>query len=263
MVRWVPEWQAGPPQAGDGVLICHGRSVLPASGGWIHDWSPALTEDGNEPVALGMLDGRRLYAVRAPDDDPREVPLRDALMSSDDPMIAVLGTACQIMRWQEDHRFCGRCGRATEHHGQERARWCAHCRLPFYPRLAPCVIALIRDGDHLFLARSSRHAHGFFSLIAGFIEPGESAEEAVAREVREETGFQVRNVRYHTSQPWPFPHNLMLGFYADYHGGEMRLQADELAEGGWFAPDELPPVPPLTTIAGRLIRDALSGETSV
>lgn len=258
MVQWVPEWQAGRPGPGDGVLVCHGHSVVPASHGWIHDWSEALA-GVDEPVALGTLDGRRLYAVRAADDDPRQVPLRDALMTSDDPYVALLGTGCQIMRWQEDHRFCGRCGQPTSAHGRERARWCEQCRIPFYPRLAPCIITLIRDGDHLFLARSSRRTHGFFSLIAGFIEPGESAEAAVAREVHEETGFQVRNIRYHTSQPWPFPHNLMLGFYADYAGGEMCLQADELAEADWFHPDRLPAVPPPRTIAGRLIRDALNG----
>ena len=113
---------------------------------------------------------------------------------------------------------------------------------------------VIRRGDRFLLARNARVHRPFYSLIAGFVEPGESLEQAVAREVLEETGLRVDNIRYAASQPWPFPHQLMVGFFADYAGGELVLQEDELADAGWFRPGDTPPVPPLTTIAGRLIQ---------
>jgi len=112
---------------------------------------------------------------------------------------------------------------------------------------------VIRRNDRFLLARSSRVTRNFYSLIAGFVEPGESLEQAVAREVKEETGLDVANIRYRGSQAWPFPHQLMVGFFADYQGGELKLQEDELADAGWFTPDEHPPIPFATTIAGRLI----------
>jgi NAD+ diphosphatase len=116
------------------------------------------------------------------------------------------------------------------------------------------VIVVIRKGDQYLLARSSRITRHFYSLIAGFVEPGENLEQAVEREVKEETGLDVCNVRYQGSQPWPFPHQLMMGFFADYAGGELVLQEDELADAGWYAPGNTPPVPGTATIAGSLIR---------
>lgn len=113
---------------------------------------------------------------------------------------------------------------------------------------------VIRRGDRLLLARNARVSRPFYSLIAGFVEPGESLEQAVEREVMEETGLRVKNIRYVASQPWPFPHQLMVGFFADYAGGELVLQEEELADAGWFRPGEFPAVPPLTTIAGQLIQ---------
>ncbi|WP_165856965.1 NAD(+) diphosphatase [Marinobacter sp. JSM 1782161] len=260
MPGWVPGWTEAPPAPGDGLILARGQTLVRAPDGWVHDArSPAAALTGTPPVCLGELHGQRLFvalAERPPEN--QAVALRDALLGSEPELASVLSTACQVLQWQRDHRFCGRCGGETRMHARERAKWCDHCEIPFYPRLAPCVIVLIRDGERLFLARSSRHTHGFYSLIAGFIEPGESAEEAVRREVMEETGLTINNVRYQASQPWPFPHQLMLGFFADYAGGELRLQEDELATADWFHPDELPPVPPPGTIAGRLIERALA-----
>jgi NAD+ diphosphatase len=182
------------------------------------------------------------------------VGLRDALILMESAPAELLSTGFQVLQWWHDHQYCGRCGSLTESHPQERALWCGSCSIPWYPRLAPCVIVVIRRDDRLLLARSSRIKRHFFSLIAGFVEPGENIEAAVAREVKEETGLDVTGIRYQHSQPWPFPHQLMLGFFADYAGGELVLQEDELAEADWYRPGDLPPVPPLTTIAGRLIR---------
>lgn len=261
MTNWIPGWSDEPPGQGDGLILARGQAVVRSSTGWIHDaLSPDAARVTDEPpIFLGHLDGQRLFVALADRPDEEQVlSLRDALLASDGERAAVLNTAAQVLQWQRDHRFCGRCGHPTRMHERERAKWCDQCEIPFYPRLAPCVIVLIRNEGKLFLARSSRHRHNFYSLIAGFIEPGESAEDAVRREVAEETGLSVTNVRYHASQPWPFPHQLMLGYFADFAGGELRLQEDELAAADWFEPGHLPPVPPDTTIAGRLISQALA-----
>ncbi|MFC4258359.1 NAD(+) diphosphatase [Marinobacter lacisalsi] len=260
MENWSAGWSDKAPDRNDLVVAMNGPEIWCPEDGWYHDWSSVedALDHGTEPVYVGELDGRPVYVASV---DPgmllyatRPVHLREALLTMPDAPATVLGTASQVQQWFLDHRFCGRCGNETGFHSHERARWCGHCAIPFYPRLAPCVIVVIRRGDRFLLARSSRARSYFFSLIAGFVEPGESAEEAVARETLEETGLTVTNVRYWTSQPWPFPHQLMLGFFADYEAGDLVLQEDELAEADWFAPDDHPPIPPETTIAGRLIR---------
>lgn len=238
--------------------FCHGR-VVTVGERWLLDWpeaQPALAE-GTEPVHVGQLGHRPVYVVELAEDRlpgaAELVALRDALLFQPDAPAELLGTAFQVQQWFQDHRFCGRCGQQTGFHSHERARWCGSCEIPWYPRLAPCVIVVIRRGDRFLLARSTRMKQRMFSLIAGFVEAGESVESAVQREVLEETGLRVSNVRYQASQPWPFPHQLMLGFFADYDSGDLVLQEDELVEADWYHPDSLPPVPPPTTIAGRLI----------
>jgi NAD+ diphosphatase len=170
-------------------------------------------------------------------------------------LFSVAGRAVQILEWDRSHRFCGRCGAPTERMEDERARRCPECGHLAYPRLSPAVIMLVRRGqDELLLARNRAFAGGFFSVLAGFVEPGESLEEAVAREVREEVGLEIANIRYFGSQPWPFPHSLMIGFTADYASGDIRLQEDELVEAGWFSRrGELPRLPGKLSIARRLI----------
>jgi NAD+ diphosphatase len=222
---------------------------------------------GIEPVFVDRFDDRDTYVLEVPSGASsaigREMPLREALLSCPDAPANLIGTAVQVQHWWRDHRYCGRCGHQTVYHPVERARWCETCEVSWHARLAPCVIVVIRRGDRFLLARSSRARQYYFSLIAGFVEPGESAEEAVGREIMEETGLEVANIRYQASQPWPFPHQLMLGYFADYRSGELVLQEDELADADWFEPGKLPPVPPATTIAGRLInameREILSG----
>jgi NAD+ diphosphatase len=171
-----------------------------------------------------------------------------------DEQFSIAGRAVQILLWDQTHRFCGRCGQPTVHAPAERAKLCPRCGLLSFPRLSPAVIMLIRRGDELLLARNKAFADGFFSVLAGFVEPGESLEETVAREVREEVGLEVTDIGYFGSQPWPFPHSLMIGFTATYAGGEIRLQADEIAEAGWFHKrGDLPRLPGKLSIARRLI----------
>ncbi|MDC0662650.1 NAD(+) diphosphatase [Marinobacter sp. SS21] len=258
MSQWLPGWTTTPPSPNDGILALIGESVLRREDEWLIPWSEAQAAltPGSEPIYVGRWNRRAVYVAELASLTPaaEPVPLRDALLFEAAVPAELLSTAFQVLQWWRDHRFCGRCGQETGPHPRERARWCDRCEIPWYPRLAPCVIVVIRRGDRMLLARSSRVKRHFYSLIAGFVEPGETVEAAVQREVREETGLEVTAIRYQTSQPWPFPHQLMLGFFADYAGGELRLQEDELADAGWYRPGELPPVPPKTTIAGRLIR---------
>jgi NAD+ diphosphatase len=174
----------------------------------------------------------------------------------DEATWTLAGRAAQLVDWDRTHRWCGQCATATEPARGERARRCPRCGLVAFPRLAPAVIVLIeRDDGRILLARSPTFPAPFFSLLAGFVEPGETLEEAVAREVAEEVGVAVGDITYWGSQPWPFPHSLMVGFRARYRGGDLVLQADEIAEAGWFCPDDLPMTPPTMSIAGRMIAE--------
>lgn len=159
----------------------------------------------------------------------------------------------QLFNWERDHQFCGRCGNHTVAHKQDRARRCDHCELDFYPRLSPCVIMLVRKGEECLLARHHKSRGNWYSTLAGFIEPGESAENAVHREVAEEVGIQIHNLQFFSSQPWPFPSQLMLGFHADYLSGDIVIDDAEIADARWWHYRDLPMVPPEGTLSGQLI----------
>ncbi len=214
---------------------------------------------------LGRLDDLDCYAV---DVDPSlELPadmapegLRGLYGRLAEELYAVAGRAVQILTWDKTHRFCGRCGQPTVNAPADRAKLCPQCGLLSFPRLSPAVIMLIqRSDDEFLLARNRAFADGFYSVLAGFVEPGESLEEAVAREVREEVGLEIRDIRYFGSQPWPFPHQLMIGFTAHYASGEIALQADEIVEANWYSRrGELPRLPGKLSIARRLI-DSFTG----
>ena len=187
-----------------------------------------------------------------------EQSLRGLLNHLDDARFTMASRAIQLLRWYRDHRYCGRCGHATVPHERDKAMICTHCDHRQYPRITPCVIMLVTRGDEALLAHSARFPTGFYSCLAGFMEPGESAEQAVQREVREETGLEVDEIRYHGSQPWPFPHSLMLGFRARHSGGEIAVDGEEIRDAHWWRPDELPRVPPQGSIARALIDDWLA-----
>ena len=174
-----------------------------------------------------------------------------------DMLFGVAGRAVQILAWDRTHLYCGQCGTPTEDAGHERAKHCPSCGLVAYPRLSPAIIiAVVRrteEGNRLLLARNHRFAPGRYSVVAGYVEPGESLEECAYREVCEEVGIRIKNMRYFGSQPWPFPNSLMIGFTAEYDGGEITLEESEIADAGWFAADALPGLPPKMTIARQLI----------
>jgi NAD+ diphosphatase len=179
--------------------------------------------------------------------------LRSLLGELDDELFNLAGQALQLSRWRSEHRFCGRCGASTQEVPGERATLCVHCDLRFYPRLSPCMITLVTRDDHCLLARHTRSKNGLFTALAGFVEVGERVEDTIHREVKEEVGLEVGNLRYFGSQAWPFPGQLMLGFHAQYAAGEVRVDPAEIAEAHWWRYDRLPAVPPRETLSGQLI----------
>lgn len=210
---------------------------------------------------LGVLESLPVFAVSVPESaiSPEGYhfeDLRRILGQVDDELFAVAGRAFQILEWAHSHRFCGRCGTPTVSHARgERARICPSCAFSSYPRINPCVIVAVTSGEEILLARAQRFNRPMFSTLAGFIEAGETAEEALLREVQEEVGVVVRHPRYFGSQSWPFPGNLMLGFHADYESGDIVLQEEEIAEAGFYHFSDLPLMPPAGSIAHALIQD--------
>ncbi|HEX6241594.1 MAG TPA: NAD(+) diphosphatase [Polyangiales bacterium] len=166
------------------------------------------------------------------------------------------GRAVQVMDWDRTHQFCGACGGPTQPHPGARARVCAACRLEVYPRLAPAMIVAVERGEEVLLARGPHFPRGVYSTLAGFVDPGESVEEAVHREVFEETGVRLGALRYFKSQPWPFPHSLMLGFFAEYASGTLLPEPGEIEDAGFFHVDRLPQLfPGRLSIGNQLLAD--------
>ena len=207
---------------------------------------------------FGRWDGKGCYALWLGEETEAPpgfewVGLRELFGRLEDDLVWAGGRASQLVHWHANHRFCGRCAAPTGDHPTERAKLCPRCGLINHPRVTPAIIvAVVREGL-LLLAHSQRFTARFFSVLAGFVEPGETLEECVQREVLEEVGIRVQNIRYFGSQPWPFPDSLMVAFTADYAGGEIRVDPEEISEAGWYAADRLPPVPPRISVARRLI----------
>jgi NAD+ diphosphatase len=207
---------------------------------------------------LGRYDGLPCHAVDLADESlPAGMDFKDlrqvyGLLEED--LFVLGGRAVQIVEWDRTHQYCGRCGSRTQTKETERAKVCPRCGLHNFPRLSPAIIVAVERRDEILLARSAHFPQGMFSVLAGFVEPGETIEECVVREVKEEVGITVGNVRYFGSQPWPFPNSLMLGFTAEYVDGELALDPTEIAEAGWFRADSLPSIPGRISIAGRMIK---------
>jgi|SRR5208283_785501 len=179
--------------------------------------------------------------------------LRPLLGFMDEEFFWAAGRAFQIINWERTHQFCGRCGFSTRLKADERARECPHCGLVIYPEISPAIIVAVVRGGEILLARSHSFRNEFYSVLAGFVEYGETFEETVRREVREEVGIEIKNIRYFGSQPWPFPNSVMVGFMADYESGAIRINEAEIVDAGWFASNNLPALPRTGTIARRLL----------
>ena len=243
------------PDGIPGVMYVHviGTSV------WTDD-RPA--DESWRTHVVGVLDGAVWHAVDVPTgDDPSDGAALDLYgfhgRAGEAAWLAA-GRAVQLVEWGRTHQYCGRCGTPTEPASGERAMRCPACGLAAFPRLAPAMITLVTRGDdgpdqEALLARGVLWKVPMYSCLAGFVEPGESLEGAVVREVKEEVGVTVTDVRYQGSQPWPFPHSLMCGFRARYDSGELELDATEIADAGWYRRDDMPPIPPGISIARKLI----------
>ncbi|HSC01017.1 MAG TPA: NAD(+) diphosphatase [Burkholderiaceae bacterium] len=208
----------------------------------------------------------------------RRTPLRAAMMAFGEPLMGVAGRAAQVLEWDRAHRFCGVCGTPTVLQSAERSRKCPACGHTAYPRLSPAMMVLVwrtvgaaAQGDggaataagaaagrcEVLLARSPHYVPGVYSALAGFVEPGESLEQCIHREVAEEVGVQVTDLRYYGSQSWPFPHSLMIAYTARWVSGGIVKQDDEIEDANWYALDALPKIPPRFSISGHLIRDTV------
>lgn len=221
-----------------------------------------------EPQYLGQLhSGEHCMAVDLADQP--EPPtgfvaeeLRRLIGLLDETDFLMASRALQLLVWQRNHRFCGRCGAPTERLGHELAMLCPSCGLGQYPRVTPCIITLVHREDRVLLGHNARFPQGLYSCLAGFVEAGEDAEHALAREVWEESGLRVDQLRYHGSQSWPFPHSLMLAYHARHHSGEIRVDGEEIVDAQWFDRQQLPSLPPSGSIARSLIDSWLDGTFS-
>ena len=226
-------------------------------------WTDERPADGSwRTHVVGVLGGAVWHAVDVPaGEDPSDGAAVDLFgyhgRAGEDAWRAA-GRAVQLVEWGRTHQFCGRCGTPTEPAPGERAMRCPSCGLSAFPRLAPAMITLVTRGDdgpdqEALLARGVLWKVPMYSCLAGFVEPGESLEGAVVREVKEEVGLTVGDVRYQGSQPWPFPHSLMCGFRARHQSGDIVLDETEIADANWYRRDDMPPIPPGISIARKLI----------
>lgn len=226
-----------------------------------------LGEHGLAPLRsqyLGLYSGRHCYAAEISDvqslpADWSALGLRDLFGKVDGTLAALSGRAWQILEWERNQQYCSRCGGAMQARADERARRCPACSYTSYPPVTPAIMILVTRGRQLLLARKVGWPDGRYSALAGFVEPGEMLEDTVRRETMEEVGLEIKNMRYFGSQPWPFPHSLMVAFTAQYASGEIHPDGVEIAEARWFEPEELPKLPPSISISRRMI-DTVAGK---
>lgn len=212
-----------------------------------------------QAIEIGTYNGHSIFWLNHADIDV-EIEmgsLRD-LLQDDTALFLAASKAVQYGHMTQSQRFCSHCGGRTHLNHRDMAMQCQDCRTLHYPRIFPCIIVAVRDNDKILLAQHPRHRNGMYTVIAGFVEAGETLEQCVAREIKEETGIQVTNIRYFGSQPWAFPSSMMMAFLADYESGEIKPDYSELSDAAWFTPEEMPPVAPVGTIARALIERTVS-----
>ncbi|MFN2200660.1 MAG: NAD(+) diphosphatase [Caldilineaceae bacterium] len=253
-------------------FLFQGDKLIVRSGPYMGEVLQANSVDelGIVPIRtqyLGYLEdaqGSRLQCFSGEIDPEAIIPsgmtaqgLRELGAQLGDLVFGLAGRAVQIVNWDRRHQYCGQCGTPTETLEHERAKRCPNCGLIAYPRLSPAIIIAVTrqiEGENrILLARNHRFPPGRYSVVAGFVEPGESLEDTARREVFEEVGIRIRNIRYFGSQPWPFPNSLMLGLTAEYESGDIVVEEEEIADAGWFSAHDLPHLPPKISIARKLI----------
>jgi NAD+ diphosphatase len=211
---------------------------------------------------IGSLEGEKYACAELPTHIAippifKTVPLKQALSSIHTLQYGLAVKSYSILQWDKNHQFCSRCATATALKAKDGfERYCPACHLSFFPRISPSIIVLIKKNDQLLMARSPHFLPGVFGLIAGFVEAGETLEEAVYREVREEVGIEIKNLQYFGSQAWPFPDSLMVGFMAEYSKGKLRIDPQEIEKAGWFRYDKLPGRPSVSISIATQLLDA-------
>jgi NAD+ diphosphatase len=244
-------------------LIFSGYKLLvkPSEDGFIipsAERAESLGISVSRPLYLGTMGGTPCYTAAIEDGSKTPLgavfeDLRSLFSHIDEMAYEAALTAVHLLEWDRNSQFCGKCRGALKPRTDMRAKECGSCGRLEFPRLSPAIIVLVEKGDTLLLARSARFTAEFFSVLAGFVEPGESLEAAVRREVKEETGITIKDIRYFGSQPWPFPDSLMIGFTAQYEFGEIKIDGEEIVDAGWYRADNLPRIPGKLSIARQLI----------
>ncbi len=260
--RYVYRIDPGPECNGEAYWFCFSSGNLLVCSEGLHVPLLSTPEDaGFSPLRrqyLGLLDGKPCFSaellpnVQAPE-GTEFMNLRAAYGVLDEDIYLIAGKAVQLVSWDQTHQFCGRCGQPTEYVPGERARKCPACGFMSFPRLSPATITAVLKGKQLLLTQYTSFRGNMRTIVAGFVEPGETLEECVHREVFEETGIRIKNPRYLGSQPWPFPNSLMIGFIADYESGKIEVDGVEIAAADWFDLDKLPELPPKLSIARKII----------
>lgn len=235
-----------------------------ADGGYtipLQEEPPVALKPWTTVMNITPLDGKEVktYRIDSPvtsDGRYEMCGLRQTYYKLPRPLYLKAGKCQELLYWDQNTKFCGVCG-APMRLDTDISKKCTECGKEVWPQLATAVITLIHRGDEVLLVRARNFRTDHYGLVAGFVETGETLEEAAAREALEETGVTINNIRYFASQPWPYPCGLMVGFHADYVSGEIHLQHSEIAKGGWFRRDNLPTIPEPLSIARMLLDDWL------
>lgn len=219
-----------------------------------NDMAPVPVDGVQEVSILGDIPCKAAFTKAILQETKEYIPigLRDSFFHIERPLYDMAGKAAQIIYWDKHSQYCPTCGTKMVQ-TTSISKQCPVCKYELYPHVSAAILVLVRKEDSILLVHAHNFKGTFNSLVAGFLETGETFEECVAREVMEETGLQIRNITYFANQPWPYPSNLMVGFIADYAGGEIKLQEEELSSGAFYTKDNLPELPRKLSLARKMI----------
>lgn len=242
------------------ILVYQQRLVVDEVNNWLHATdSDSFLRLSNDVESIEVYRSPdkvvKVLEVIEPVKTHRLLSYRDLLKTHPEDQLVLISRALQLLTWKKRHRFCGQCGQKMNTSPQQSALVCSQCNAIDYPSISPCMMCLIVREDECLLAHHQRHPEGMYSTLAGFVEAGESLEQTLHREVFEEVGVRVSKLEYFNSQTWPFPHQLMVGFFATYESGDIVVDGEEILEAQWFHYRHLPQTPPAVTLSGQLIAE--------
>lgn len=237
-------------------IVSHEHKLWLPNGELPHGEAQQFALVGERAMPIGEWEGEPVWFIQQ--SRHQEMGSVRQVLDQDAGLFQLAGRGVQLAEFYRSHKFCGYCGHTMHPSKTEWAMLCDHCRERYYPQIAPCIIVAIRRDDRILLAQHVRHRNGVHTVLAGFTEVGETLEQTVEREVMEETGIKIKNLRYITSQPWPFPQSLMMAYMAEYDSGDINIDPKELLQANWYRYDDLPLLPPAGTVARRLIEDTVA-----